>query len=355
MQQTPTWRVLDTGLRSAAQNIALNRALLEARQAGETPSTLRFLRFFPSALLGYHQSAEQELDLAHCRAHGIAVQRRITGGGAIYFDEGQIGWELYLHRHEIPETDLTGISRRICEAAARGIATLGVEARFRPRNDIEVAGRKISGTGGIFDGDALMFQGTLLVDFDVEKMLRALRIPAEKLSGKAIASARERVTSLAELLGQAPSLDRVKDILSHALAGEFGVALAPGELLATENARYHAALEEIDDDAWINQIARPDTEMPLFEAAQKFPGGMLRVALAYDSVRRRIAQAWFSGDFFVAPRRCVADLEAVLRNLQAEQAEAAIRAFFAARAVDMLQLTPDDFVSVVQQGLSHAR
>ena len=88
----------------------------------------------------------------------------------------------------------------------RGVyPVLGVDAQFRPRNDIEVDGRKISGTGGAFDGDALMYQGTLLIQFDVEKMLRVLRIPAEKLSDKAIASARERVANLADLLGEAPS------------------------------------------------------------------------------------------------------------------------------------------------------
>lgn len=77
------WRVIDTGLRAAAQNIALNRALLEARQAEEIPSTLRFLRFAPSALLGYHQSTEQEFNLDYCRANRITVQRRITGGGLL--------------------------------------------------------------------------------------------------------------------------------------------------------------------------------------------------------------------------------------------------------------------------------
>ena len=81
-----SWRMIDTGLRPPAQNIALNRALLEARAAEEIPSMLRFLRFTPSALLGYHQSAEQELNLDYCRAHGVTIQRRITGGGAIYFD-----------------------------------------------------------------------------------------------------------------------------------------------------------------------------------------------------------------------------------------------------------------------------
>jgi len=116
------WRVIDTGLRPAAQNIALNRALLEARQAEEIPSTLRFLRFAPSALLGYHQSAEQEFNLDYCNANGIAIQRRITGGGAIYFDETQVGWELYLHRRDVGTSDMQAIARRICHAAATAIS-----------------------------------------------------------------------------------------------------------------------------------------------------------------------------------------------------------------------------------------
>ena len=116
------WRVIDTGLRSAAQNIALNRALLEARQAEEIPSTLRFLRFTPSALLGYHQNTEQELNLDYCKANHIAVQRRITGGGAIYCDETQLGWELYLHQRDVGTFDMRAIAKRICHAAASAIS-----------------------------------------------------------------------------------------------------------------------------------------------------------------------------------------------------------------------------------------
>lgn len=346
------WRAIDTGLRSAAENIALNRALLDARQAGEIPDTLRFLQFMPSALLGYHQSAEQELDLDYCAAQGIAVQRRITGGGAIYFDAAQLGWELYLSRHSLGMADMAAIARRICKAAASGLRTLGVDAQFRPRNDIEVSGRKISGTGGVIEGDALMYQGTLLVQFDVEKMLRVLRIPAEKLSDKSIASARERVANLADLLGHVPPLAQVKTALSDALAAEFGVELAPGELSAVELERYGTALAEIASPEWLGMVKNPKSDMPLREAVRKFPGGMLRVALAFDSRRQRISQAWFSGDFFVTPRRTVVDLEAALRNVAAEQAESVVLDFFAGRTIDMLQLLPDDFVVVIRQALS---
>ncbi len=349
-----TWRVIDTGLRRAAENMAFNRALLEARQADEMPSTLRFLRFTPSALLGFHQSAEQELDLDYCRAHGVTVQRRITGGGAIYFDETQLGWELYLHKRDLGTADMQAITRRICEAAARGIRTLGVNAQFRPRNDIEVEGRKISGTGGAFDGDALMYQGTLLIQFDVEKMLRVLRIPAEKLSDKAIASARERVANLADLLGYVPTLETVKGRITEAFADAFGVSFVPGEPGAAEQARYDAALKEIDTDEWVYMLNRPQSDMPILEASQKFTGGLIRAALTYDRATDRIKQVWFSGDFFVQPKRTIADLEAALRDTEAQAVARNVEAFFATRRVDMLGLEAADFVTVLEAALAQA-
>ena len=108
--------------------------------------------------------------------------RRITGGGGLYFDEGQIGWELVFDRATLWVTDLAEVTRRICEAAALGLRNLGVPARYRPRNDIEVDGRKISGTGGFFEGNLIFYQGTLLIDFDPSKMLACLNVPAEKLA-----------------------------------------------------------------------------------------------------------------------------------------------------------------------------
>lgn len=349
-----TWRVLDTGLRCAAENIALNRALLEARQHGESPSTLRFLRFTPCALLGYHQSAEQELNLDYCRDNSIDIQRRITGGGAIYFDATQLGWELYLHKHELGMPDMEGISRRICEAAARGISALGVDARFRPRNDIEVNGKKISGTGGAFDGDALMYQGTLLIEFDVEKMLRVLRIPAEKLSDKAIASARERVANLRDLLGYTPVLELVQSHLIQAFADEFGVRFEQDSLSEPEQERYQAALAEIDCPDWVNMLSQPQSDAPLLTATRKFSGGLLRATVALDALTRRIKQVWFTGDFFISPRRTIADLEATLKDSPVHMADNRIADFFARCDADMLLLTPGDFALVLRDALAQA-
>lgn len=348
-----TWRVIDSGIRRAAEHFALNRALLEARRQGGQ-STLRFLRFAPSALLGYHQSAEQELKLDYCADHGIAIQRRISGGGAIFMDETQFGWELYLDNADLGTRDMSAIAKRICEAAARAVSSFGIDARFRPRNDIEVGGRKISGTGGVFDGDALLYHGTLLVEFDVEKMLNILRIPAEKLSDKVIADARDRVVNLSELLGHAPPLDEVKARLQQAFGYEFGVTFQPGMLTDSELELYEAALPQIDCPEWIHLVAKPRSDLPVLEAGKKFPGGLLRAALAYDRPGERIKQVWFTGDMFINPRRAVADLEAVLKDVAAADIDGIVRNFFSTRDCDMLSLAPDDFIAVLRQVMMQA-
>jgi lipoate-protein ligase A len=345
------WQVLDTGLLGAAENMAYDRALLEAREAGEIGNTLRFLRFTPSALVGCHQSLEQELDLDYCAAHGVEVQRRITGGGAIYFDPGQLGWELFLPREVFPTADREEVARHVCEAAAAGIRSLGVDARFRPRNDIEVAGRKISGTGGTWEGRSLMYQGTLLLDFDVERMLRVLRIPAEKLRDKAVASVRERVVSLRELVGEVPPLEQVQAALAGAFGAAFGVGFTVAELPAVVETRYRAALAEISSDEWRNLVAKPFSEAPLLEAVGKFPGGLLRVAAAYDRRTRLIKQLWFSGDFFAQPARLVNDLEARLKNVTLLEAETTIRRFLGAYPPDALSLSADELILVLRQAL----
>ena len=90
------WRLLDTPPMTAAENMALDDTLLELKGKGETPNTIRFLQFSPrSVLVGYHQSVDEEVRTSYCHENGIHINRRITGGGAIFFDENQLGWEIF--------------------------------------------------------------------------------------------------------------------------------------------------------------------------------------------------------------------------------------------------------------------
>lgn len=346
------WRAIDTGLRPAAQNIALSRALLEARRAEEIPSTVRFLRFAPCALLGFQQSAEQELNVEYCAANGIAVQRRVTGGGAMCLDEGQLGWELYLHRHDVKTTDMRAISRRLCHAAATAVSALGVDARYRPRSEIEVDGRRIGDAGGVFDNDALLFQGTLLLEFDIEKMLRVLRIGGEVLPERAIAAARERVVSLKDLLRHKPDSALVKRYLVEAFESEFGVEFSDGDLTLSEHKRFEAALHEIDHPDWVNLVAQPASALPIREAERKITGGVLRASVAFDLVAQTLRRVWFTGEILVIPRRLLGDLEAALRDTPLDRLEGRVRGFFHGRRYDAAGLTPEDFIAIVLLALN---
>jgi lipoate-protein ligase A len=226
-------RVVDTGIRTGRENVAFDQALIAAHADRRVPDTARFLRFRPSALIGLHQILGHEVRLDFCRQHGIEVARRITGGGGLYLDEGQLGWELVLDRGALGSADLGEIAARICEAAALGLRTLGVPAQFRGRNDIEVDGRKISGTGGFIDGTTLFYQGTLLVEFDAARMIEVLKVPTDKLAKRDLDDARHRVITLREVLGRVPPFAEVH----AALLGGFreGLGLAPqwGEVTAS--------------------------------------------------------------------------------------------------------------------------
>ena len=126
-------------------------------------------------MTGYHQSVSSEIRLDYCKEKNIAVGRRITGGGAIYFDEAQLGWELVFSAKSIKIKNLDDLTENICAAFSKGMKKLGINAQFRPRNDIEVEGRKISGTGGTYESSVYFFQGTLLLDFNPENMVKNFR------------------------------------------------------------------------------------------------------------------------------------------------------------------------------------
>lgn len=333
-----TWRLLDTGLASAARNVALSRALLEARDADEIPSTLRFLRFAPSVLLGSSQSAEQELDGVWCAEHGIAVQRRITGGRAVYAGERELGWELYLHRRDVGDSGMRTIARRVTHAAAVALAALGVDARYRSPYEIEIDGCAVAVTTHVAEGDAVLFQSVVLIDPDSERMLRALRI----------ADLPCRTSSLKNVLGRQPDLALVKHNLAEAFESEFDVEFREGDLSLTEQGRYESALREVETRGWIDLVSRPASDMPLLHAVRAMRHGTLSAALKYEASTRTIRQVWFSGDVALEPRRALPDLEAALRDVPIEHLARQVEAFFASRPIRGGCVEPQDFVAVVR-------
>ncbi len=348
-------RLLDTGVHAGRYNIALDQALIDGHRAGATPDTLRFLGFSPSALIGRHQDLSREIDLEFCRERGIDVGRRVTGGGAIYLDEHQIGWELICARRHLKARDLAGIAALVCKAAAGALNGLGIAAKFRPRNDIEVDGRKIGGTGGFFDGDTLFFQGTLILALDAETMFRVLRVPEEKRARAGDGGVASRVTSLAEILaGEPPPAAQAKDALARGMAKALGFTLAPGELTSSESAAADALLrEEIGTDDFVHAIDGGTAGSAWSHAQRSTAGGTLHAAVKFlPNAERRIESVHLSGDFFLTPPRVVYDLESTLRQVPAGAAGGTVKRFFKNTEIEMMSVPVDDIVAVIEDAVA---
>lgn len=347
-------RVIDSGVIEGRLNIALGQALVERHQQGALPNTLRFLRFPPTALIGRHQCLAQEVDLEFCRQHDIGLARRITGGGAIFLDPGQLGWELVVHRSALRGCDLTEVARTICKAAAAGLSQLGVDARFRPRNDIEVDGRKISGTGGFFDGDTLFFQGTVLVDLDPALMVSALKVAKAKLDKRELDSAAQRIVTLKALKGDnCPSMATVQASLVAGFEEGLGLHAETGELDDdTRDLARKLFDEEIGRDEFVDEIELPKHEPGVLEGEHTGPGGTVRTYLRLQGPRQnRIASALITGDFFVTPPRVVYDLEGALRGLPLEQVAGTLDCFFRDAAIEVLSVEKEDFLQSLQAAI----
>ncbi len=342
------WRVVYTGQRPHYENMALDQAMLELKSEGKIPNTIRFLQFKPECVLvGYHQSVEEEVREEYTSREGIEVGRRITGGGAIYFDETQIGWEVIADRRDFGDLSYEEITRKICKASAKALNKLGVKAEFRPRNDIEVEGKKISGTGGVFEGSAFLYQGTVLVDFNVERMLKSLQIPVEKLTSKGIKAAEDRVTWLKRELGRLPEKEEVFRAFVEAFEEEFGIKTEWGELTEEEKRLLEEKKDYFRSEEWIYNIKRAPESSEVLFGIYRCPGGTFRVSAKVDTERNLLQQVVINGDFFVNPKRLIYDLEAYLKHTPVQDVEKRIRDFFEGREFESVNLKVDDFVEAV--------
>jgi len=231
------WRLLDTGLRDAYYNMALDEAIAIARSKKIVPNTIRFFRWEPSAVsIGYFQSMEEEVDIEACNRLGIDYVRRRTGGGAVYHDrDGELTYSIVVDEgHPLISKDLQETYKVLCSGLVRGLMILGVPAEFRPINDIVVKGKKISGNAQTRSMGVVHQHGTILRDVNPKLMFTVLKVPSEKIRDKMIKSAEERVTSINKHLGREVNFDELKSALMRGFEEAFNIKLVPGEVTEFE-------------------------------------------------------------------------------------------------------------------------
>ena len=247
------WRLMMDGKRPAAENMAIDEAVMRLRPAAGV-NTLRLYGWSPSAIsIGYFQSLEAEVDTGACRARGVDVVRRLTGGGAVYHDtHGDLTYSVVMPVDDplVDGLDILGSYGVLLAGLVDGLAAMGIAAGFKPINDVVAGGRKISGSAQTRRGGVLLQHGTLLLDVDPEVMFTLLRVPDAKIRDKMIAGVRERVTSVRHQVG-AVDRDRAAAALAAGFGKSFGADLRAGGLTPEEAAVVpRIARERYGDPAW---------------------------------------------------------------------------------------------------------
>jgi lipoate-protein ligase A len=231
------WRLLDTGLKDAFYNMALDEAIVIARARKIVPNTIRFFRWEPSAVsIGYFQSMEEEVDIEACNNLGIDYVRRRTGGGAVYHDrDGELTYSIIVDEdHPLISRDFQKTYEILCSGLVNGLRILGVPAEFRPINDIVVIGRKISGNAQTRSMGVVHQHGTILRDVNPKLMFTVLKVPSEKIRDKMIKSVEERVTSIKRYLGREVSFEELKNAMIRGFEETFSIKLTPGDVTEFE-------------------------------------------------------------------------------------------------------------------------
>ena len=233
-----------------------------------------------TVVIGQHQNALRDVNLAQLRMDGGHLTRRLSGGGAVYHDLGNLNFTLVVPRARY---DLTRQTRVILEAAR----IIGLPAEASGRNDITLYGQKFSGNAYYRRGETWYHHGTLLIDSDLEALGRYLNVSAEKLRARGVASVRSRVCNLRDY---APHLtiEAMRRAMEEAFSRVYGASVQPLDVGRLDEGWIRRRSAEIASDEYLLGSA-----MPLdIRLERRFPWGEIQLALAIEGGRITRAQAY---------------------------------------------------------------
>lgn len=212
-----TWRLLETEVRNASANMAVDEAILYSRIEERVPNTLRLFRWSPAAVsIGRFQDMWSVVNVEKCITEGVDVVRRITGGGAVYHDsEDEITYSLIISRKDLETEDVVEAYRCICNGLIETARLLGVKAEYGKGSinrcpNITVEDRKISGSAQANRKGVILQHGTFLRNVNLRKMFAFLKFPWKKESTNLIEAASKRITSLSDELGRSVSVSQME-------------------------------------------------------------------------------------------------------------------------------------------------
>jgi lipoate-protein ligase A len=282
---------------STAEGLAVDDTLPLSVTHRRSPPILHLYTFTPSVIVGKYQDIEAALKLERCRARGIEYNRRSTGGGTVIMGPEIVALGLGINV-DYPglKKGVGGIFESLSSVLIRALEKMEIPARFQPKNDLEVNGKKIAGLSAAAEsGKSLLFHTSLLVDFDVQLMLDIMNTPLIKIRDKGYNCFSQRMTTVRQE-GQRPvPVVEMMRAIEEAFQAEFGIYFEedepdPWEKESTER----LIAERYTNREWIFSHKHPRARMGV--GRMKTRAGLLEVYLSLSGAS--IENVLITGDFF---------------------------------------------------------
>jgi lipoate---protein ligase len=274
------------GITDPRINLAIEEYALKNLDINET-----YLLFYinePSIIIGKNQNTVEEINTDYVESNGIHVVRRLSGGGAVYHDLGNLNFSF------ITKDDGESFHnfRKFTEPVITALQKLGVNAELSGRNDILAEGRKISGNAQFSTKGRMFSHGTLLFDSEIDHVVSALRVKQDKIESKGIKSIRSRVANISEFLSD--SMD-IQQFRSHLLRNIFFEYNDIPEYVLTEED--WSKIHELSKERYQNWDWNYG-KSPKFNSqhSHRFPVGSIDVRLEVN--KGAIESCKIFGDFF---------------------------------------------------------
>jgi len=257
----------------------------------------------PSIIVGKNQNTLAEINVEYVQKNNIDVIRRLTGGGAVFHDPGNLNFTFIKEDKKDKNIDFRKYTQPILDV----LNDLGVDARFEGRNDLTIKGKKFSGNAKHFYKDKILQHGTLLFSSKLPDLSQALKVNPLKFQDKAVKSIRSRVTNISEHLLSPITLQEFEDrIINHVRS------------LYTDSEIYE--LTESDIEAINNLVEKKygtwdwnfgSSPKYNFQKGIKTSGGHIEINLDVD--KGKIIKAKILGDFFHL--KPIEELESLLEDV----------------------------------------
>ncbi len=246
----------------------------------------------PTLVVGCHQNTAAEVDIQKSLSNGVHIVRRITGGGAVYHDLGNLNFSLIKTGLKAEGSNAKQVYTELSRPIIAALAQMGIKAELSGRNDITVEGKKIAGCAVHKHGDRMLLHGALLFNANLTALADYLTPNNNKFAGKAVQSVSSRVANVSDFLHGKSHIKLLKSfIISNAniMYGCTSQEISTEDIKAAED----LVKSKYATDEWNFGKVRADS----FSRQAKTPAGVVEVQMVFNN-ENQIEQIRFFGDFF---------------------------------------------------------